>query len=502
MLARNQATVRQRVRWWPRLPMFGFVWALALGVASYAQAQPTVGMEISPAVVSEADAGAAVTLTFTVEGDIPPPEFDIVGTLISGGLPILFDGRDLNAILDEISGDPILDGLVLGTFFDPDQPNVFEFVLLQNTASVTLNILDDVVQEADQTYTFDILPNDACVSDSNYLVNPAASSATVTLTDGHGGLGVGPTVRFSVSPSTLNEGDAVTVNFIVDGEIPAEGVTVLVDSPTPRVLGEFAIFNEDGTPAIELTGIAGFPEVGDSSASSFLVTLVEPQATMALRVFDDGPNEGTETLAFDLIDGEVYEVDPNANRATLTISDELQSAGPIVGITLDRSDVVEGESATLTFTVNGEIPAEGLTVLVNDTTSAQSQAGSLTEFDITNIQFTGIAEPPIGAEGDSGFFATLIAPTATITLPVLDDGINEDEAQESFTFELIDGETYEVDPGAGSVTLNISDVTVCQPTASSSRAMSDLERTVHQLFRSVSLKSAPTWPSRAELISR
>jgi hypothetical protein len=47
---------------------------------------------------------------------------------------------------------------------------------------------------------------------------------------------------------------------------------------------------------------------------------------------------------------------------------------------------------------------------------------------------------------------------------VLNDGVDEDEALESFTFELMDGEAYEVDPGASRVTLHIHDVPVCQPT--------------------------------------
>jgi hypothetical protein len=369
--------------------------------------------------------------------------------------------------LDEISGEPIMGGLVLGNAF-PAESDVLEFVMLANTASITLNILDDVVQEADQIYTFGILANDACAIDSNYLINPAASSATVTLTDGNGGPGIGPTVSLAVTQTALNEGDPFTVNFTVAGDMPAEGITVLVDSSTTRALGEFAIFNEDGTPAIELTGIAGLPTVGNSDGSGFMVTLIEPQASITLRVFDDGPNEGTETLTFDLVDGEAYELDPSANSATLTIMDALPVTGPTVGINLDRSHVMEGEAVTLTFTATGELPADGLTVLVNDTASVQSQVSSLTEFDMSGIEYTGLTEPPVGAEGDSGFFATLIAPTATITLPVLDDGVDEDEALESFTFELMDGEAYEVNPSASSVTLNIRDVGACQPMAQAS----------------------------------
>ena len=74
---------------------------------------------------------------------------------------------------------------------------------------------------------------------------------------------------------------------------------------------------------------------------------------------------------------------------------------------VDKTNVVEGDSITLTLTVDGDIPAEGITVLVNDTNSVENQRRSLTEFDIFNIELTGISGIPIPAEGDSGFFVTI-----------------------------------------------------------------------------------------------
>ncbi len=751
----------------------GVVTAIVLGVASFAHAQrPVVGVSVDLPVISEEDVGVLAGWTFTVDGEIPPPMFDAEGNLLSGGLRVVADISDSLTIIDEIMGELDTTGLIFTGFIDP-AAGLVELILLDNTSVLKSALLNDVIQEEDQAYPLTLVSNDACLVDSNYDVNPAASSASFIITDGNGGPGVGPTVGLTVTQTELNEGDS----FTVDGVIPPEGVTVLVGSSTPAALGEFAIFNEDGSPAVQLTGIAGFPEVGDTTASSFLVTIIEPAASMTLAVFNDGPNEGPETLPFDITDGEVYEVnpaasgvtvtindggtaespplpvvsfesvpatiseedplpstewrftvtgdmppegivvnfealgendilafteqfaatppaefididivgfefdeenfviprmelllsapeailrtfflndlieeslvvfdfrlaegegytvdpvqnatiftinednggpgvgptigltasatdlaegdpvtatftitgvippegvqvlvqstvpgalrqfdladlgnitttgiaglpvvgdggggsfiativepvatislnvfddivaeaplempftlangelyevDPNAPGVTLNITDEPQAAGPTVSLTLDRSDVTEGETVTLTFTINGELPAEGLTVLVNDTTSAQNQARSLTEFDIASIQTTGIADVPVGAEGDSGFFATLAAPTATISLTVLDDGANEDEALESFTFELIDSEAYEVDPVAGSVTLNISDVGACVPMVQSAELMSDIEQRWLQLFSGAS-QPAATWPSRAEL---
>ncbi|MBE9215026.1 calcium-binding protein [Plectonema cf. radiosum LEGE 06105] len=136
-----------------------------------------------------------------------------------------------------------------------------------------------------------------------------------------------------------------------------------------------------------------------------------------------------------------------------------------MGLTLDNSDVVEGDTITLTLNVDGEIPAEGVTVLVNDTNSVANQLRSLTEFDVAQIEYTGISEFPRPADGDSGIFVTITEPTATITVPILDDGVDEDDASESFTFEVIDGEAYQVDSDRGAVTLNISDAVATTPTS-------------------------------------
>ncbi|MEO0933582.1 MAG: hypothetical protein AAFY21_07415, partial [Cyanobacteria bacterium J06641_2] len=135
-----------------------------------------------------------------------------------------------------------------------------------------------------------------------------------------------------------------------------------------------------------------------------------------------------------------------------------QPTNAVVGLTVDKTDVVEGDSITLTLNVDGDIPAEGISVLINDTNSVENQRRSLTEFDVFNIESTGISGIPTPAEGDSGFFVTVTEPTATITLPVFDEGANEDEAAESFTFEVIDREGYQVDSQNNAITINITDL--------------------------------------------
>ncbi|MEL6816783.1 MAG: hypothetical protein AAFP03_18550, partial [Cyanobacteria bacterium J06598_3] len=303
-------------------------------------------------------------------------------------------------------------------------------------------------EEGAQEFEFFVVDGDG------YTVDAETNGGIFTITDDNGGPGVGPAIGLTTSETELTEGDTLTITFTADGEIPAEGVQVLVQSDVPGSLGQFDLADLGN---ITTTGIEGLPTVGDGGGGSFFITMTEPTATITLDVFDDIVAEEPLPITFTVANGEEYEVDAANPSITLNISDEAQPAGPTVGLTVDKTEVTEGESIILTFSVDGEIPAEGLQVLVNDLASAGNQSRSLTEFDVANIEVTGIDGFPVGADGDSGFFVTLTEPTATLTVPVFDEGADEDEANESFTFELIDGEAYEVDAAASSFTLNISD---------------------------------------------
>ncbi|MEM6402078.1 MAG: Ig-like domain-containing protein, partial [Cyanobacteria bacterium P01_D01_bin.116] len=355
---------------------------------------PVVSASIEPNVVSEEDEEPSLTLTFTVDGEIPTPELDADGAVISGGLPVLFDGTDVNPLFEQITGGPIIEGFALGEFSDPEQPDLLEFVLLENTSSVTLNIFNDVIQEEPQDLTFGILPDDEGLLDSNYTVDPDAASDTVTLIDDNGGAGVGPTVGLSISETELREGDEFTVNFNVDGEIPEGGLTVLVDSETPRVLGEFNLFDADGNPAFTASGIEGVPELGDSGASSFLATITEPDASITLSIFDDGANEGLEEISFSLVDGEIYELDADAQQVSFSIDDSLV---PVFG-SID-GDVIEVKgSSQLVF---GGDESDLIDASIGSEGSNRIYAGS---GDDTVI--LGMSDRIVGGEGADKFFAT------------------------------------------------------------------------------------------------
>ncbi|MEO0834904.1 MAG: hypothetical protein AAFY16_02715, partial [Cyanobacteria bacterium J06642_3] len=404
---------------------------------------PVVSFEVVPETFSEEAEDNLVEWRWTVTGDFPEAGI-IINLDTSGGDPdVPFDFTNQFAAEPE---SEFVDAEIVDFDDDTGRLNV---LLTAPEASFQLFFANDIIEEGTQPFEFQLAEGDG------YTVDPETNGTIFTITDDNGGSGVGPTVGISASTTELVEGDAITINFTVDGEIPEGGVQILVQSPVAGALGQFDISD---LSTLELTGIAGLPEVGDAAGGSFLVTLTEPTASITTSVFDDILAEEALEIPFEIVNGEEYEVNPDASGVTLNIADEAQPEGPTVGLTVDRSDVIEGETITLTFNVEGEIPEGGVRVLVNDVASAGSEARSLTEFDVANIETTGIEGFPEPADGDSGFLVDITESTATITLPVFDEGADEDESQESFTFEVIDGEAYQVNPDAGSITLNIADV--------------------------------------------
>ncbi|MEO1387489.1 MAG: pre-peptidase C-terminal domain-containing protein [Cyanobacteria bacterium J06634_6] len=402
---------------------------------------PVVTFETVPATFSEEDPNNLVEWKWTVTGDFPEDGITInLDTSGGGEGPFAFTEQFAADPQSEFINSDIVD-------FDNDTGRL-NILLTEPEASFKLYFVDDILEEGTQEFNFQLADGDG------YTVDPDTNGGLFTITDDNGGPGVGPTIGLTTSETELAEGDTLTITFTAEGEIPADGVQVLVQSDVPGSLGQFDLADLGN---ITTTGIEGLPTVGDGGGGSFFITMTEPTATITLDVFDDIVAEEPLPITFTVANGEEYEVDAANPGITLNISDEVQPAGPTVGLTVDKTDVTEGETITLSFAVDGDIPDGGLQILVNDTNSAQNQLRSLTEFDIANVQTTGLAEFPTPADGDSGFFVTLTEPNATITIPVFDDGADEDEANESFTFEVIDGEAYNVDEAASSFTLNISD---------------------------------------------
>jgi Ca2+-binding RTX toxin-like protein len=295
--------------------------------------KPEVSIKATPTLVDE-EKGTILTLTLNTTGTIPPEglEVDLQGDVAR--LLTQFSSLQTRVNADGsfryfLAPTTVVSGGILGVV-DSDLSG-FKFRITKPTATIQLPVLNDIVEEPDQTYTYSLKPGGDA-----YSVSPTSGLARFTITDGVPG-GVGPVVGIAASPTALFESEqtAVTLTFRVNGTIPPEGVLVSIDSGVGRSVAEFDVTasnprtpenNFVATGPIVTGGrIAGTNEI----ASSILFRITEATATITVPVFQDDEVEGKETFTYRLLDGEKYQVDRNASAVTITIEDTKPVVPPV-----------------------------------------------------------------------------------------------------------------------------------------------------------------------------
>ncbi|MEO1183750.1 MAG: PPC domain-containing protein, partial [Cyanobacteria bacterium J06636_27] len=262
-----------------------------------------------------------------------------------------------------------------------------------------------------------------------------------------------PEVGLSISTDELREGrGAATLNFTVNGEIPAEGVVVYVNSGVRAGLGEFDIFN---------AGVSGgaFP-APDGNAGGFYFKINEPTASITLQAVDDDIEEGLESFTFMLEDGaDYYTVAPNMASDSLIIADGRNSEIQ-VSLTGEPEVLVEADGTVSQhiLSLSAPPPAEGITVRVS--------APNVGEFDLNGVQFSSgvtLADNGVDENGVVYLDLTITEQTATVGLPVANDGVAE--GMETAVFTLVEGEGYEINPEASGNSFTIVDTAAEVPAA-------------------------------------
>lgn len=288
------------------------------------------------------------------------------------------------------------------------------------------------------TDTFTYVANDG-------TANSNVATATITVLATGGGGDEKPTVSITSTPAVLDEaaGTVLTVTLNTEGTIPTDGVIVAIGGEV------FESFRDLANQQFEFDG--GTPVGFTEDRTGFLFRITEPTATIIAPVFDDIIEELQEQYTYRILPSESYTIDPQAGSTTIDIVDGIASypKTPVASLTVDKTNLGEGEAFTLTLNLSEPPPAEGFVVYVDN-----DLRGSLGEFNVLQISVTG-ADFPVVNEDASGFFLRMVEQTATVTVPVFQDG--EAEGQETFTFNLVNGETYEVDPAANTVTLTFND---------------------------------------------
>ncbi|MEM7061661.1 MAG: pre-peptidase C-terminal domain-containing protein [Cyanobacteria bacterium P01_B01_bin.77] len=426
------------------------------------------------AVVEHVDVGGVSSVTFTIQAEEELPDggvefvlnsdanlFDYVSYLGQSALPSTIGGQSLGAYYNE-------EGIPTGIRLLIDEPLMTVTYESANNQPWFPDFYGNIVDryeplesDGSEAVNFFLQPGEG------YTVAADAGSTEVTYYDSIADVppptttgDTVPEVGITVSETTLIETEQTetTLTLTLSDAPPAEGLTIFVDSEDETTVGsplsQFAVLEA------EVTG-GNFP-VPNGDSSGFFFTVTEQTASITLSVFDEltvpgidplAVQEGLVALNFALQPLAGYTIDPEASEINLTIADNLES-GIQVSLTGAPDTLIESEGTVSvhTFNLSTPPPAEGLTVSVS--------ASALDEFALDAIDVTG---GTIAAVRADGFDFTITEQTATISLPILDDGIAE--GSETASFALVASDDYELNAAFNQANFTLAD-TLDQATVS------------------------------------
>ena len=421
-----------------------------------------------PGVVEFAEDGTSeVNFSIRAEGEIPEGGiefvlnssanlFDYVSFNQQDTLPSTVGGQSLGAFYNE-------DGIPTGIRLRIEEPTMI--VTLEASSpdlgvfgvigiEPYLDVYEPLETDGAEEVTFFLQPGEG------YEIAPDAGTTEVTYYDSvedipapTGGGETGLEVGVTISESTLieTEGTETTVTFTLSEPPPAEGVTVLLDSEDDTLLGsplsQFDVLNA------EIVG-GDFP-IPTPNSSGFFFNITEQTATITLAVFDELTagtglppedfQEGIVDLTFALQPRPGYTIAQDASEVNVRILDNPNSQIFVTpeasGDTLIES---EGTVGTLTLSLSAPPPTEGLTVSLS--------TDEIADFDTEAIEVEG---GTLTAVRDNGLDITLTEREVTVSLPILDDGI--DEGGETATFTVEPGDGYETAEILAEVNFSLGD---------------------------------------------
>ncbi|MEO0408086.1 MAG: TIGR03118 family protein, partial [Cyanobacteria bacterium P01_A01_bin.135] len=416
----------------------------------------TYGLEgevVAPAVVETVSdlgfdplnglGGAAINVLLTTEGAIP-----------AGGVEVTLNA-DANLAEYLFIYEPFIRGAeILGPVLDAaGNPSGIRLNVTQNTALLNLLLTDKPEPETDGleqlTFTLD---------SSDVNISPAAATSTVTVYDTVADVPVAATdltVGLTVENSAITEaaGDTTTFTFTLSEPPPPEGLLVYINATAPAGIGDdfggsvFGLLGQFNVFGIEVTGGA-FP-IPNFSSSGFYFQITEQTATITTAAFPDDVAEGVQAFRVALGESRAYRVDPAASAVTVTIGDTAESS-PQLSLSTAPAVLVESEGTVSVhnFNLSDFPPADGVTVSVTVT--------GLEDFDLASVETTGITgEIAIAESEPPQLVFTMTESTATISLPVADDGMSE--GLETATFTLNPSDAYQIAESAAAGSFQIVD---------------------------------------------
>ncbi|MGB3533713.1 MAG: pre-peptidase C-terminal domain-containing protein [Microcoleaceae cyanobacterium] len=435
---------------------------------------PTLSLSANPAtsdadgnffsaVVESVETGGRSEVSFTIRADGEVPEegldfilesnanlFDYVSVFGQFFLPSTLGGQSLGAYYDE-------DGVPTGIRLRLEDPTMTVSLESANPLPFIPEYLIDTFEgletDGEETVTFSLQPGDG------FEIAEETGTVDVTYFDSladvppPGDGEVIPELSISISETELIETEETetTFTFTLSEPPPPEGLTIAVTSEDEVIVGS-ALSQFDVLNAEIEGGNFPFP---NSEETGFFFTITEQTASITLSVFNEltVPNldpltvqEGILGLTFELQPQRGYTIDETASSVSLTIADNPDSQIQVSLIGEPETLVEEEETVSIhTFSLSAPPPSEGITVSVN--------ADSLDDFALDQIQVSG---GEITGVSDDGFDLLITERQAIIELPVADDGVTE--GNETATFTIEPGDTYEINQAAETVEFNLVDV--------------------------------------------
>ncbi|MFB6277510.1 MAG: hypothetical protein ABEI32_15340, partial [Halothece sp.] len=440
-----------------------------------------ISISASPTRLIETEETAT---TVTLQLSEPPPEGGLtvpINLSIDSGAPKPLAQFNLNNF--------DFDGATLQTVPDTDTLNRFTLNVTKQTAKINLNVKNDNFDEGTDKLTLSLAESE----DFNIASN--AGSTTFTILEeptnnppeggknppdgGEQGEQSAPTVSFDLTPDSLNEeeGGNLSLDFSVDGEVPEDGLTLnlggeILDAVLDnqfnlgqaeatgldilRPGGEGGEGSEGGEGGEASEGGENGNEAFPGLRADFLrypiagefddvqVQLNQADASISLPVSNDVVAEQDQSYSFSISKpsnegGEGGEgssnftIDSQASEDSFSVTDGVENVDtPVVSFSANKTEIESGEQVTLNFTVNGQVPNDGITVAV-DSESFRTLSNIL-KFNennnpvINNLE--GIGGFPEGDVDDSGFFVNLTAQQASLTLPLTQAGGEGGESSE------------------------------------------------------------------------
>ena len=230
-------------------------------------------------------------------------------------------------------------------------------------------------------------------------------------------------------------------------------ITLSKPAPVGGLLVNFSPVQTDGGGDLNVSIVNGTAQIDENnSPSGILIEEGKKEATITITAIEDNIPEGEEISGFDLLPGDGYTIDPDNNSPRFIITDL-----PIVTFSVDKTVISEGgEPQLYTFELSEPAPNDGLTVkLVVESSDGKfgDVVGVPELFNNINASDAVVVEE----NGLIAFEVTILpgATSANFGLEAPQDNLVE--GNETFTFTLLDDESYSIDPAQAAITTTIID---------------------------------------------